>query len=420
MKKEIVFRDYQEDAIEQGVWSIGKYDNNSLIVMPTGAGKSLIVAGMADRLRKECLILQPSKEILEQNMQKLSLYVPEEEIGVYSASFKRKDIKKYNFATIQSIYKVPELFKHIDLCFVDECDLVNQKNKNGMFTSFLRNIGDPTTIGLTATPFRNVIGHERLKNGNLLATSMLKLINRMNPRLWNRVVYNINNHELVEQGYLCPLNYESRTVIPHKKIPTNNAKSDFDLEAFAKLLEPFEAPIVESINRSRKVHNAVLVFCASVDQAERMAQTIHNSASVSGKTPIKERDRIIKEFREGTIDVVFNVGVLTTGFDMPELDCIYLLRPTRSLRLLYQMLGRGVRLFEGKTECNVIDYTGTVEDLGKIEDIKLVKEFTDNGYPMWELYSNGERMHGKGLFTFLVQGKQSSPKLGIKLGSKSY
>ena len=68
------------------------------------------------------------KEILEQNMEKLKLYVPEDEIGVYSASAKRKDINKYNFATIQSIYKKPELFRHIGLVLVDECHQVNPKN----------------------------------------------------------------------------------------------------------------------------------------------------------------------------------------------------------------------------------------------------------------------------------------------------
>ena len=111
---------------------------------------------IADNLRKEVLILQPSKEILEQNMEKLKLYVPEDEIGVYSASAKRKDINKYTFATIQSIYKKPELFNHIGLVLVDECHQVNPKNAKGMFSSFLKKIGNPVTIGLTATPFRNI------------------------------------------------------------------------------------------------------------------------------------------------------------------------------------------------------------------------------------------------------------------------
>lgn len=396
MKNNIVLRDYQNEAIERAIWSINKFDNNSLIVLPTGAGKSLVIGGIADQLRREILILQPSKEILEQNMKKLSLYVPQNEIGVYSASFKRKDIRKYNFATIQSIYKVPELFNHIGLVLVDECHQVNPRNKKGMFTSFLNNIGNPVTIGLTASPFRNVSGVSNIQ-GKLTAGTVLKLINRMNPRMWNRIAYNINNHELVERGYLSPLKYYSRTFIPHAKIPVNKSVSDFNLDAFEEMLTPYEEQIMVSINGARKHRKAVLVFCSSVAQAERLATTITRAACVSGKTPITERDQIIEDFRTGKLDVVFNVGVLTTGFDFPELDCIYLIRPTRSLGLYYQMLGRGVRIAEGKENCLLLDYSGTFDQLGRIEDIKLVQE------KLWELYANGSKAHGKDIFSYVIR-----------------
>lgn len=395
MKQGIVLRDYQEEAIDKALWSINKFDNNSLIVLPTGAGKSLVIGGIADRLRRDILILQPSKEILEQNMRKLAMYVPESEIGVYSASFKRKDIKKYNFATIQSVYKVPELFNHIDLVLVDECHQVNPKNSKGMFTSFLKDIGDPVTIGLTASPFRNVQGFANV-GGVLTQGTTLKLINRMLPRMWNRISYNINNHELVDRGYLCPLKYFPRTFVPHANIPLNKSRSDFNVEEFERLLTPYEEQIIVSINGARKHRKAVLVFCSSVSQAERLATTITRSACVSGKTPIQERDQIIEDFRTGKIQVVFNVGVLTTGFDFPELDTIYLIRPTRSLGLYYQMLGRGVRLAEGKESCYVLDYSGTFENLGRIEDIKLVKE------KLWELYAGGEKAHGREIFSWSV------------------
>lgn len=415
MKSEIVLRDYQEKAIELGEWSVKKFNNNSLICLPTGAGKSLVIGGLADRLQREILVLQPSKEILEQNMKKLANYVPEDEIGVYSSSFKRKDIRKYTFATIQSIYKVPELFSHIGLCLVDECHSVNQKNKNGMFTSFLREIGDPITIGLTASPFRNVVASTRLEDGSFLRTTMLKLINRMNPRLWNRIILNVNNHELVEQGYLVPLTYECRNFVEHDKIPINKSRSEFNLEAFEKLLSPFEGQIIQAINETRKERKAVLVFCSSVNQAERLSQTITKSACVSGLTPIKERDEIIEGFRTGRYQVVFNVGVLTTGFDFPELDCIYLIRPTKSLGLYYQMLGRGVRIAEGKVDCLVVDYSGTVKELGKIEDIKLLKE---DG--KWELYANNQKMHNTPLFSFIQRPANQAPKSGLKFGGKRF
>lgn len=389
----ITLRHYQRDAVQNTLHCIKTYDNNSLIVLPTGAGKSIVVAAVAGAVEGNILVLQPSKEILEQNMKKLALYVPEEQIGVYSASFKRKEVRKYTFATIQSVYKVPELFEGTDLVLIDECHLVNQKKESSMFARFLKAIGNPVTIGLTASPFRNVQGYANVQ-GIVSSVTTLKLINRMNPRMWNRVAYHINSEQLVEEGFLVPLKYYSRTLYSHQRIPLNKSRSDFDLEAFSALILPHEEKIVISINEARKHRKAVLVFCSSLEQAERMSKVVKQSAFVSGKTKAKERDRIINEFKDGTIQVVFNVGVLTTGFDFPELDCIYLLRPTRSLSLYYQMLGRGVRTAPGKKDCVVIDYSGSYESLGKIEDIKLVKE------KLWELYSNGEKVHGKEIFTW--------------------
>jgi DNA repair protein RadD len=396
IKPKIVLRPYQEEAVEKGVWSAKNFDNNSLLVLPTAAGKSLVVSGIAKKLQKEILILQPSREILAQNMAKLALYIPEDEIGAYSASFKRKDIKTYNFATIQSIYKKPELFDHIGLVIVDECDLVNPRNLKGMFTSFLKGIGNPTTIGLTATPFRNVTGYAHI-NGTLTAGTALKLINRMNPRVWNRISYNISSGELLKQGYLAPLKYYSRTAVPQIQIPLNKSRSDFDLDAYDKLILPHEEAILESINGARKHRKAVLVFCSSVAQAERFAKTLTKSEIVTGKTPTKERDAILKRFQSGELQVLFNVSCLTVGYDYPALDTIYLLRPTRSLRLYMQMLGRGVRIAEGKNECIVIDYSGTYDSMGKIEDIKLIKE------KLWELYAGGQKVHGKEIFSWSVK-----------------
>jgi DNA repair protein RadD len=371
------------------------FENNSLIIIPTDGGKSFVVAVIADRLKKYVLILQPSREILDQNMKKLAMYVPENEIGVYSASFKRKDIKKYNFATIQSVYKVPEKFDHIGLVITDEADLINPRNSKGMFTSFLKEIGNPVNIGLTATPFRNVTGYTNV-NGVLTSGTTLKLVNRMNPRIWNRISYNINSKDLLDKGYLSPLKYYPRTLVDHKDIPLNRSRSDFDLDAFDELIFPHEEKIIASINEARKHRKAVLVFCSSVRQAERFAAAMTKTEVVTGTTPAKERNRILEEFQKGELQVLFNVSCLTVGYDYPALDTIYLLRPTRSLRLYMQMLGRGVRIAEGKTECMVLDYSGTFNAMGRIEDIKLVKE------NLWELYAGGQKAHGREIFSWSV------------------
>lgn len=336
MKKGITLRPYQEDAIERALWSIDKFDNNSLVVLPTGSGKSILSAGIADSLNREVLILQPSKEILEQNVDKMKFYVSEDEIGIYSASAQRKDISKYTFATIQSVYKKPELFKHIGVVIIDEAHTMNPKREEGMFTSFLKHIGNPITLGLTATPFRN-IPYTRKINKWYVSETSLRLINRINPRFWSRITYNINNHTLVDAGYLTPLTYVDRSKIPHKRIPFNKSGTDFDLIKFQKLFAPLETQIIESIIKAQDHRKAILVFCSSLEQAERFSKAVSYSRWLSGDTPTKERSQLIHDFKSGAIKTVFNYGTLTTGFDHPELDTIYLLRPTKSLGLYYQM-----------------------------------------------------------------------------------
>ena len=387
-------RPYQREAVNKLLWC-QRFEGADLCVLPTGAGKSLVIAEMAYKLNQPVLILQPSKEILEQNLAKIMTYVPSDKIGVYSASMKRKDFGFITFATIQSIYKKPQDFAHFKQVIIDECHLVNPKNLDGMFTSFLNKIGNPKVIGFTATPYRLDTLYLRNELG-LSSHTVTRLVNRVKDRFWHRIAYNIDNAELVKMGYLVPLKYISKPVIRHEDIPTNISKSDFDLIRYEEKIEDKFYEVVESVFFAEELGKSVLVFCSSIEQAERLCEVIPGGEIVTSKTKAKERARIISEFREGKIHTVFNVGVLTTGFDHPSLDCILLLRPTQSIGLYYQMLGRGVRLSPEKTHCKVIDITGTVEKIGRIETIKLLK------LDKWELVSEKGSWHNKPLYSFLI------------------
>ena len=139
------------------------------------------------------------------------------------------------------------------------------------------------------------------------------------------------------------------------------------------------------------------MFCSSVDQAEKLFSLTKNSEVVTAKTKSDERASIVEKFKNGKIKTIFNVGVFTIGFDHPALDCIILLRPTRSIGLYYQMLGRGVRIAPGKTNCKIIDMTSTVKNLGKIETIKLEKKNN------WELYSETGSWHNREIYRFKLK-----------------
>lgn len=402
----IILRDYQTQAIEKIKWALN-VDGNDVISLPTGAGKSIVIAELANYLNQDILILQPSKEILEQNKEKLGLYVDQNEIGVYSASLKERVIKKYTFATIGSIYKIPAQFAHFKTVILDECHLLNPKDTGSMFSSFLKAIGVKKVIGFTATPYRIFPTYFREKNGTLYRTSAIKIISRVQPLFWDRILFNVNIAELLAKGYLCPIRYIDRTTIKQELIPRNKSNTDFDLDAYDKMIWERDKDIVQLVRFASNKFNSVLVFCNSIAQSERLNGHFENSETVSSKTKPDERKRIINGFKDKSIKIVFNVGVLTTGFDMPSLDCIVLLRPTRSVALYYQMLGRGVRICEGKTHCTVIDYSDSVKRIGRLETIKLDKV---NG--MWDITTETQSWHGVELYRVEAK-KPEQNKLSI-------
>jgi len=399
---QIESRYYQQQAIDKLIWA-QQLTGNDLVCLPTGSGKSLVIADLARKLNEPILILQPSKEILEQNLAKLSNYVDRDEIGVYSASMNEKIVKFYTFATIQSIYKKPEEFSHFNTVIIDECHLVNPKNLEGMFTTFLKEIGNPKVIGLTATPYRMDSFYRRTGYGkfDIETVTTVKLINRLRQHFWSRIIFNINNADLVEKGYLCPLRYIDASVVNQEELALNKSKSDFDLIKFEEVIQSKQNDIKRAIKYGENHSKSVLVFCSSVGQAEKLQREFVGSEIVTSKTPKKERERVIEGFKNGLIKTVFNVGVLTTGFDHPSLDCIILLRPTKSIGLYYQMLGRGVRKSPGKTYCTVIDLTSTVKNIGEIESIRLEK--VDG---KWELLSSVGSWHNKELYRYTVQKKE--------------
>ena len=313
-----ILRTYQKQAVEKLLWS-QKLDGADLAILPTGSGKSIVIAELSQRLNQPILILQPTKEILEQNYEKLKTVVGKNKIGIYSASMSRKEINTYTLATIGSIYKKPEEFSHFNHVIVDECHLVNPKKMGSMYAKFFAKIGHPKVTGFTATPYRLYQMYERLPDGSLVSHTTTKLINRLREHFWHRIIFNITTAELIEQGHLVPLKYIDKSLISHASIPTNISKSDFDMDAFTKAMLKKEDEIIDNIFLARELGKHVLVFCPTVDMAEKLADIVPDSDVVTAKTKKKDRTRIIGDFRSGKLHTVFNVGVLTCLGDEMEI-----------------------------------------------------------------------------------------------------
>jgi DNA repair protein RadD len=377
-----ILRDYQVDAVESAVRFLENKNAKKpvLIIMPTGAGKSLIIASIAERIDAPLIVFQPTKEILEQNFNKMMDYGIMG-VTIYSASMNRKEIGNITLATIGSVYKKPEDFKHFKYIIMDEAHLCNAKG--GMYKQFFEVVGEKI-IGLTATPYR--LSHDGFGG------SILKFLTRTNPRVFGKVIHVTQTETLSRLGYFCKTEYYQIKGFNRSEIQLNSTGADY-LETSEKAYYSkyeFNKSVLDVVRRLLKVGKTkILVFTKFVEESQTLANELGDCASmVSGEMNPKDRDRIIRDFRSGKIKVVANVGVLTLGFDYPELEVVVIARPTRSLTLDYQMMGRCVRPHPQKKSAWIIDMCGNYEIFGKMEDMRLV-EFNDN---LWYVMSNGQKL----------------------------
>jgi len=370
---------YQQEAVDAGVsFLTGKAKHNGIEVLPTGSGKSLVIANIAKALAESVIIFQPTKEILEQNYAKLISYGFN--AGIYSASKNRKQVSNITYATIGSVINKAELFRNFRYIIVDECHLVNPKS--GMYNEFIRETEGGKVLGLTATPYRLTTDG--------FGGSILKFLTRTRPRIFRELIYYVQNGQLFQEGYLSKLQYTVKEGFDRSQVTLNSTGADYDDQSMRKYYQfvNFPGQIAQAIKQLLERRRNILVFTRFIEESEYLVGQIPNSAIVTGKTPKRERERVIKGFRAGEIKVVCNVGVLTTGFDYPELETIVLARPTMSLALYYQMIGRGIRPHLQKEYAEIVDLCGNVKLFGPVEKLKI----QDGGNGKWFVSSGGRRL----------------------------
>lgn len=368
-------REYQQEAVTDIINYFKKETKPGIAILPTAAGKSLIIAELIKQMGDPpSLVLQPSKELLEQNYEK---YIKQGgEASLYSASVGVKEIDHITYATPGSIAKIPEEFSHIRFVIIDECHLGT--GEGSMIDKFVSSL-DPSVkvIGLTATPIK-------LKNYSTFAGnfSQLNILTRMRPKFFSKFAHVTQIQTLYEENFLTPLRY---TTYNFDRSALKIRGSDFDDNSASKALQEqgmidFAINLIrESLKRGKK---KILVFTPTVADSYALQKDIPGLEVVSSQTKKKERTAIVDGFKSGRIKVVSNYGTLTTGFDAPELDLIIMLRPTQSYALYYQMLGRGIRIAPGKTVCDVVDLSGNYKVFGDIKDM-VIENYEGYGWGMF-------------------------------------
>lgn len=372
-------RDYQQQASDAAVSFFRSTEKgNAIEVLPTGAGKSLIIADIAARLGAPVLIFQPSKEILEQNYMKLCSYGIMD-CAIFSASFNRKQVARITFATIGSAKGRKDLFRSFKYVIVDECHYVNAEQ--GMYRDFFET-NPSKVLGLTATPYRLY--------STRYGGSMLRFITRTRPNIFSKVIYVAQVNELLYQGYLAKMEYYRCRIIDRSKLKVNSSGADYTDASVKKHYKEvdFQGHLLDIVRRLLAVgRKSILVFTRFIEEAEYLVRSLGSGAVISSKTEKASRARTIKAFKAGEINVVANVGVLTTGFDYPELATIVIARPTMSLALYYQMVGRGIRPYPGKVGW-VVDLCDNYDRFGRVEDLRV--GYTKPG--LWAVFSGSRQL----------------------------
>jgi DNA repair protein RadD len=355
----------------------------SIIVAPTAFGKSIVIAAIAKELGEKLLVLQPSKELLEQNYNKFITLGGE--ASIYSASMGSKELGDVTYATIGSIINIARKFKEMGVSkiIIDECDRY-PRNKSGQLRRFVDGIKATHILGLTATPLK--LQTNMGETGPY--SKLVMLTNRSKHGVFFKYILHVSQiQDIVKLGYWTPLVYQSYD-FDTGALVYNSSGAEYTSDSIARSYENQNIgdKIVKKVAELQD-RKSILVAVPTIEQATNLAKRIPQAAVVHGGTLKGERDRIIQEFRNQQIRVIVQVNVLTVGFDYPELDCLITGRPTASISWWYQFVGRGTRIHELKKDCIVVDFVGSVERFGKVEELY----YKDTGNEEWELFGEGTK-----------------------------
>jgi len=332
----------------------GRYRN--LLVAATGTGKTVMAALDYKRIcqqqggQPKVLFLAHRKEILQQSLQTFRLVLRDGSFGDYLADGHEPESKTHLFATIQSVNSrqlVDELGDDFwNMVIIDECHHIEANS----FRRLIKQLNPKYLLGLTATPERsdglNILQHFDLRPDGTPSAQM---------RLWHAL----------EQQLLAPFEYYAcADGIDYSGVNWRSANETAQLEQLLTgetgraiaVLRAWEEH-VSAINECR-----ALAFCVSIAHAEFMTQFFQqhgiNAALVTGQTPSSERAKLPAMLERREINVIVTVDLYNEGVDLPFVDTLLLLRPTQSATLFQQQIGRGLRLFEGKDSCLILDFVG--------------------------------------------------------------
>lgn len=359
----------------------------SLIVLPTAWGKSILTAHVAKYCGERLIVLQPSKELLEQNYAKYCTLCGGFGVnaGIFSASCGRKEIMPITYATIGSIKALGRQFKEMGFTkmLIDEAHLF-PREADSMLGRFLKDSGITHVLGITATPIKLQTNIDR--DGNRFSKLVMLTSRSKKGNFFKDIIHVGQVQEMVQLKFWSPLRYTS-SVFDDSLLVYNMSKSEYTEESVKRAYDANGGlrQVIEALEAHRD-RKHIIVYVPSIADAVALANDYPCSGVIYGEQDKTQREATLRAFKEGKLRVIFNVRVLSTGFDYTKIDCLVLAISTASIALYYQIVGRGTRIDEQKKDCLIVDLGGNYKRFGKVEDIVF-----EHG-KQWRMYGSGGRL----------------------------
>ena len=340
-------RDYQTECIE----TMKKHfetSNKQIIQMPTGAGKTVtFMKYLADNSKKSIIVV-PTRELLEQVFESGLNFMHNSQIFAKENSLLY--LKDHNILTASSLNYESTSKKLLDfqadIIIVDEAHRAQSDTYRNFISKYLLQYPKTKIAGFTATPERR---------------DKLPLLD-----IFEKLTFQRNIYDLVKLGHLCDM--ESYRIKTGQKFDTRKINDvDFAPVALKNLDNDTRNELILKTYRENCENKKTLVFCVSVEHAERLAKSFklagYKAEAIHGDLFKGERKSIIDNFRKGRTNILFNCQLLTEGFDEPSIEALIIARPTKSKSLYCQMIGRGLRNYPGKEVCYLYELTDNVHNI---------------------------------------------------------
>jgi len=327
-------RTYQREAVDSVINGVKRANLSQLLILPTGSGKTVIFSTIARELGLKPFIVSHTCELKRQNMKTCRQVLKKDDFlsETIQWAFRQKNIEQ-----IKS--------QEFDMLIVDEAHHACSRSYNELIDHFKKE--KKLVLGCTATPFRND--------------------NQSIEEIFPYIAYSRKITDLIREGYLCDI--KGFRVMTHTDLSkVSVVRGEYNLTELEHVIntENRNDLICESYKKILKDKKTV-VFCVSIFHSERVAEHFrkksYRCAAIHGELSKEERERILKEFRSGKIQILTNCQLLTEGFDEPSIEALMMARPTKSASLYIQMIGRGLRLYPDKKKCIVVELTDNDHDI---------------------------------------------------------